>query len=204
MSKSTIEPSPGQILERVNHAVALLESHLGAHPRAAPSVGNPLSSRHPSNAPAANESPTFQDAGAPNRSDFADNGFGQLDIPEAAAVSTSCESILGWSSFDDIPAVQGIKSFLLQSDNYNLSRPSEPLHVPGGVLKDDAQATIAATSHRGINEEDTVPLCQRFLDSAYQRNPIIDAAALKVYARQITEHGFGWDERTCLVVSLLF
>ncbi|EFQ99027.1 C6 zinc finger domain-containing protein [Nannizzia gypsea CBS 118893] len=169
----TVEPSHSDLLERINHAVALLE----ALPQASPSHHNikPASAS------------VHIEAGV-DRSDFTADGFGQLEIPEAAAALIACESSLSWSCFSGLPAVQAVSSFLLQSDaGFDSDGIGTGIGIGIGI-------------GRGIDEVDAVPLCQRFLDSFYQRNPVLDPVELLADARRISEHGFGWDGRTCLVL----
>jgi hypothetical protein len=57
------------------------------------------------------------------------------------------------------------------------------------------------SSLRGIREEDVSELVERFLANVHTKNPILDAGALKEIVQTITAEGFGWDARSCLVVS---
>jgi hypothetical protein len=57
------------------------------------------------------------------------------------------------------------------------------------------------SSLRGIREEDVSELVERFLANVHTKNPILDAGALKEIVQTIAAEGFGWDARSCLVVS---
>jgi hypothetical protein len=53
---------------------------------------------------------------------------------------------------------------------------------------------------RGVHEEDTHMLISEFLKHVHVKNPILDPSDLKSIARQMSEHGFGWDGPSCLVL----
>lgn len=57
------------------------------------------------------------------------------------------------------------------------------------------------SSTRGIREEDVSELVERFLSNVHTKNPILDSNVLRGMVKSIAGEGFGWDARTCLVVS---
>ncbi|KAH7064205.1 hypothetical protein BKA63DRAFT_180642 [Paraphoma chrysanthemicola] len=99
--------------------------------------------------------------------------------------NTRCESMLAWPIFRDIvdPSDLDAESFVLEASN---------------------ESTCAGESKRrngqGIQEEQFLPLCQKFLLHVHTRNPILDQAELIQYAKDATEHGVEWDGPSCLVL----
>lgn len=53
---------------------------------------------------------------------------------------------------------------------------------------------------RGVREEDVPGLIQRFLTHVHVKNPILDPSALRLMAREVSDEGFKWDEKSCLVL----
>lgn len=197
----TINSPRGQLLlERLNHAVTLLEARVDSHAQTDSSNNPARPSLDNGPRPAATTPQGPQDGGGASRHDSASKGFGQLDIPETAAASIACESILKWTVFNDMPSLQNIKSFLFQAD---ADSGLVQLNASESIQNRNAEPCNNTLKFRGINEEDAPRLCQKFLDTVYQRNPVVDGGELKNYARHIAEHGFGWDGRTCLVVRSL-
>lgn len=186
------------ILDRVNYAISLLEDQRSC----AIHLRNDTISHNYASQPQ-DISPTrvgafeVEHEGVENsNSDFADNGFGRLEIPERAAESLACESILGWTSFDDMPQIQRIKSFLLQSGTASdRSATSVSERLEGATRS-------SAIVYHGIREEDILALCQKFINIVLLRTPIIDVEEFNACVHKVVEHGLEWDGPTTVVVSL--
>ena len=117
---------------------------------------------------------------------FADDGFGRLDIPELAAKTSSCESILRWPQLQRLCANEGINSFALQA-----------------AVRDESEARPASVEnhHGSIHEEYFTSCCAKFLVFIHVKNPVLDVAELRRSSRAAAEFGPSWDGRGCLVVS---
>ncbi|EKG10306.1 hypothetical protein MPH_12586 [Macrophomina phaseolina MS6] len=53
---------------------------------------------------------------------------------------------------------------------------------------------------RGIRQEETPSLVHAFLENVHIKNPVLDATDLKKWAEEITERGFGWSAKSCLLL----
>lgn len=148
------------IFDKISSAVEILEV---------------LQSRDPASEPAARSRPAQESA-------FADDGFGHLAVPDAAARNSSCEAILRWPIFNSIGYRSTITSL--------------------GLEMATLDAPVANTRQGVVPPQDGIPgLCQRFLTLIHIKNPILGVSEFTRHARHIAEYGPGWDERSCLVVS---
>lgn len=65
----------------------------------------------------------------------------------------------------------------------------------------DIQTVLRSTTHsRGVDEDNAPELVKAFLANAHIKNPILDTSDLTKWARPTAEHGFGWTSRSCLLV----
>lgn len=185
------------LLARIDHVASLLEdirSSAAATTAALTTVAD-LPAQHPrrEQQPPSFEFPPQDVHAQPDHSGegssfgvvsaFTGDGFGRLEIPEAAARTSACESLLQWPALR-IPGVeyQHVRSFALQS--VRGEEPGEPSRrrLP---LEHDAAVW---------------PLCQRFLALIHVKNPVLDVVWFKRHAREAAEYGAGWDGPGCLVV----
>ncbi|KAJ5137174.1 hypothetical protein N7448_005728 [Penicillium atrosanguineum] len=110
------------------------------------------------------------------------NGRSALNVP-----SVNAESLLHWPKVIEVlgtPVVE--RSFLLEC-TLDMTPASAPESQP-------------SSSQYGMREDDYLPLCQRFLDEVHVRNPILEPNDLKRYAKEVTENGLKWDNKSCLVL----
>lgn len=113
-----------------------------------------------------------------------------------ACNATRCELILRWTVFSGIiqEPEKSIQSFLDfdYDEMTSLGLSVSPVENIASVKSPD--------------EQSFVPLCRKFLSHVYPRNPILESEELITYAKEASEHGLKWDNRSCLVVSyfLLF
>lgn len=98
------------------------------------------------------------------------------------------EATLRWPALQHIISDEDreVESFLLEAESFSQKDPLSRAKLPGAS---------------GIPDEDFVPLCEKFLHHVHYKNPILDNGNLISYAKEITEHGLGWDAPSCLVVS---
>lgn len=106
--------------------------------------------------------------------------------------STRCESILAWPVFRNIigPEDLAVESFVLELDIEPHEQQKSSHRLPKNI-----------NTSLGIQEDQFVPLCRKFLVHVHARNPILQGTELIRYAKRATEHGIGWESSSCLVVS---
>ncbi|OTA91514.1 hypothetical protein M434DRAFT_342912 [Hypoxylon sp. CO27-5] len=162
------EDAPNSVLlDRINHAVNLLENL-----RSSTSLPAQLIASQPENR---------QGTGFSAESAFTDDGFGRLEVPETAARTSACESVLQWPILRDFNTGEQITSFPLQA------AACEP--------------NLEQRRQLPLDQDAIWPLCQRFLVLIHVKNPVLDVSEFKRYARVAAEYGPGWDGPGCLVVS---
>ncbi|KAF2176434.1 hypothetical protein K469DRAFT_678604 [Zopfia rhizophila CBS 207.26] len=107
--------------------------------------------------------------------------------PRLSPYTAACsESLLKWPVFEGVISVSDarIDSFLLESD----AEPNADEHDPAPIVA------------QGIQEEDFVHLCRKFLTNVHLRNPILEGDELNEYAKHAAENGLKWDAASCLVL----
>lgn len=98
--------------------------------------------------------------------------------------------VLTWPIFGNLFQADFLISTLFTPDD------SEFGHAP------DHPGRPQNLSHnRAVNFEDAPALVDRFLAFVHTKNPILDVAEIRGYARRTAEEGPGWDAPSCLVVS---
>jgi hypothetical protein len=166
------------ILERLNHVVSLLEKNQTQSPQDTLSTDVQAILQQTLPEPAS--------PGATENADDLDAEDHLLEkTPDFPATGNSCEGILKWPIFHG--SVPDVDSFVNDGED-ELSNGVESRPGPG-VLG------------RGIQEEDFIPLSQRFLAYVHTKNPILDVSEFSGYVRDASETGLRWDGQSCLVVS---
>lgn len=122
----------------------------------------------------------------------------ELRIPSARA---SADSVLLWPSFEQrYPAnylVCGLFSQSFHADTRHQGLDTSTDYPEKSL--DTGKLSI------GVSVEDNVvQLVEAFSILVHPKNPVLNPATLRRYARSIEENGIGWDERSCLVVSWFF
>lgn len=177
------------LLERIGHLTALVEEiHGDATLRSQHDGPYTIANSHlpPSTEPLRIIDQTLDDGAGPiSGSAFADDGFGKLEVTELAARTSSCESLLRWPILHNTEQIGDITSFALQSA-INTELPVE---------------AVLASARFAVQEDKIWPLCRKFLVLIHVKNPILEVAEFKRYAREAAECGPSWDGRGCLVVS---
>ncbi|KAI1414455.1 hypothetical protein F5Y13DRAFT_178751 [Hypoxylon sp. FL1857] len=164
------------ILERINHAVNLLEGFRNFTSSSGSSVGLASLPTRPS----VPEPQRHQLAGFSAESAFTDDGFGRLEVPEMAARTSACESVLQWPILQGVNTGEQITSFPLQAAS--------------------CEPTTEQRRQLPLDQDAIWPLCQRFLVLIHVKNPVLDVSEFKRYARAAAEYGPGWDGPGCLVL----
>ncbi|KAF4448422.1 vegetative cell wall gp1 [Fusarium albosuccineum] len=173
------------ILAKINHAVTLLEELKSSHQISSITTRDTID-RRPDTRQVQQLSTSSLDANSnqvgvtEGESAFTDDGFGRLEIPEAAARSSACESLLRWPVLTAITGNSAATSFALEEAACN---------------------TSGKPRQQGVIDQDGIwPLCRRFLALIHVKNPILDVSDFVQHARNAAEYGPGWDEAGCLVL----
>lgn len=144
--------------------------------------------------------------GATNAADCPSRDRGEWSSSELPFSGLAYESFLRWPVFHDVISEtdKTIESFLLESgqDDEPGDPPSReihghPAHHNNASAGDPGRAEMA----RGVDEDDLVPFCKRFIRIVNVRNPVLDGTELLSYARAAAEDGLRYDGPSCLVVS---
>ncbi|KAF5501129.1 Echinocandin B biosynthetic cluster transcription factor ecdB [Colletotrichum siamense] len=191
---STFDPASLAILDRINHVVNLLESRPpaplpAAEPTCIPAVphGNQILSPTSINGPqgsscaVVDETQCQTDDGLPE-----DDVMTRFDIPDLAAASWNCETILRWPIFRD--TVPEINSFILELED------DDPDCM--GVRKSNNAASLG----RGVQEDDFTVLSKKFLAYVHVKNPVLDVPDFRAHVKAAIENGPRWDGPSCLVL----
>ncbi|EEY22426.1 C6 zinc finger domain-containing protein [Verticillium alfalfae VaMs.102] len=114
-----------------------------------------------------------------------------LSIPSAR---TTCEAVLQW------PVLE-----CSYPPNYIIDAVFETGIVDSDSEEEDEKESsnlslLNKSRTHGFNEEDVLPLVQRFLDLVHTKNPVLEADTLWSYARRVAEDGLKWDSRSCMVL----
>ena len=110
-----------------------------------------------------------------------------LAIP---AARTTADTVLTWPVYEGKYKPHALISVLfvpLESElTPDSSLGSDTFVVPGGMIPP---------------QEESIPLLvDRFLENVHTKNPVLDVEQLVKHSRQVSNHGFGWDAWSCLVL----
>ncbi|KAF4919665.1 1-aminocyclopropane-1-carboxylate oxidase [Colletotrichum viniferum] len=188
------DPASLAILDRINHVVNLLESRPPAPLPAAEPTGIPaiphgnqslsptsISGPQGSSCAVVDETQCQTDDGLPE-----DDVMTRFDIPDLAAASWNCETILRWPIFRD--TVPEINSFILELED------DDPDCM--GVRKSNNAASLG----RGVQEDDFTVLSKKFLAYVHVKNPVLDVPDFRAHVKAAIENGPRWDGPSCLVL----
>ncbi|KAM9883608.1 vegetative cell wall protein gp1 [Verticillium dahliae] len=114
-----------------------------------------------------------------------------LSIPSA---KTTCEAVLQWPVLECCYPPNYIIDAVFETGIVDSDSDEED-------EKESSNLSLLNKSRRhGFNEEDVLPLVQRFLDLVHTKNPVLEADTLWSYARRVAEDGLKWDSRSCMVL----
>ncbi|PYH96482.1 hypothetical protein BO71DRAFT_448645 [Aspergillus ellipticus CBS 707.79] len=173
---SSFDPASLAILERINHAVALLEAQSATAPEHAPTRQSQRWHQPAVMMPSLSHA--HEDSHSVEISDDL-----LVETPGFPARSHNCEAILKWPIFRD--RAPDVWSLVLENDE--------------SVLPAATQAHPIALG-RGIQEEQIVPLSETFLSHVHLKNPILEVSGFTQYVRDAAENGLRWDGPSCLVL----
>lgn len=95
----------------------------------------------------------------------------------------SIETVLSWQAFAELPPNLDLKTLLVRDD----------------IARSASSLSMDFMHEHGGEEQ----LLQRFLDSVFIFNPVLEEAALHQCIREIQFHGLQWDAKSCLLVGTL-
>lgn len=148
------------------------------------SLDQPYSSPYGGNS--TGSSSTAAPEGAANLSEPVDLGFQTYG---------TCESLLQWPVFGNKYPCSGPQLLIFQSEARGQLQEKHCLSQSSS-----GSATQLSNSKRRAHEEDALKLAQKFLTHVHIKNPVLEEDRLIDIARNVMEHGFGWDELSCLMV----
>lgn len=127
-----------------------------------------------------------------------DNGKGEAEIlleslQIAGRSPQVSEDILDWPIFEGKYDRSRTESLIFNPRQSSDNEGSAP------TINEDPVRTVLPG--RGIREEDVPSLINVFLTNVHIKNPILNSDDIKGKGRWMSEHGFGWDAASCLVVS---
>lgn len=117
---------------------------------------------------------------------------------EALDVAANCSSarVLSWPIFEGSINPDDISAPFFDPENYqNGTAQAEQSLQPASH-----SVRSGSSLGRGVREEDVPGLIHNFLAYVHVKNPILDPSSLRSMARDISDEGFKWDERSCLVL----
>lgn len=150
-------------------------------------------------------SPSFSTSNTANRA-IEDSPSTSLSTFDALR----CESLLRWPIFNNLVTEEEkqVVSFVLESaseQNKDDSSMTSSDETRTDQSRRDGRLIDPGRSKkgRGVEDDEFVPLCRKFLVYVHPRNPILEPDELIKYARKAGEQGLTWDSASCLVVSYL-
>jgi hypothetical protein len=113
------------------------------------------------------------------------------------------EDILEWPIFEGRYNGSNIETLIFNPQSAADNRTAVVHNTPRDPHIHHSPSLIRSSKpSRGIQEDDVLPLINKFLTNVHIKNPVLDADDLKDKAKLIIENGFSWDATSCLVVSV--
>ncbi|KEZ45571.1 hypothetical protein SAPIO_CDS1908 [Scedosporium apiospermum] len=173
------DPASLAILDRINHAINLLESQQQVSAVIPHRPGPGLTDASPASSTQLGQSVVSNATPLPQSELDEDS----LDVPGDPATLINCEAILRWPIFRScVPP--DLQSFILDSDD----------------AYSDTLGPSPAPQRGGVREEDFVKLSGRFLAYVHVKNPILDCSEFRSSVKEAADNGIGWDGPSCLVL----
>ena len=201
-----------QLFDRVGHIVDLLE--FDRQPPAAEhlvTAGSQLGQRLPRFYPAPAYTHTHASSLSPPDADLESihtlpPGPNPRHVPRASTpAGISFESTMKWPIFRDLTPDR-ISSLVLQT-NLDMNETYRENRVHDRIFGDNPSITRAASAEQAsmfvLGDETYIPiLCQRYLKVVHVKNPIFEVSKFNMHVKRVVEHGFDWDDSSCVVVSI--
>lgn len=175
------DPASLAILERLNYAVSLLESQ--------------------ANQP---QTPAAVPAQPPMASNTAiDEAAHEIEILELSVPSSmSAAHLLEWPIFGNKYDRKYLNAALFEHSPCTTAFDGDTGSDEVADAPDAQSAQRSKMPGKGIQKEEVHDLIQAFLENVHTKNPVLDSTDLMRWATPISEHGFGWSSRSCLLVSV--
>lgn len=113
---------------------------------------------------------------------------------------TSAESLLRWKVFRDVLPVATRDTQSFPFGGSALLADSTISGYDSAHSRLETPRAMTGMHRPGIDEDDLVPLCTKFVQLVHPRNPILDVKSLLDSAREAKENGLGWDACSCLLL----
>jgi hypothetical protein len=205
MDQSPSDTTNQAVLERLDYLVQLVEManeiNSSATPKQFYSPGQTVVEQTPNSSLSLNSSYPLPCAGDPGRQStktlHEETAISSEPVDLACQTYGACETLLQWAIFEDKYSGSGPELLVFQSE------VTEKLEEkPCISQRTSGKAPQMPGSRRLIHEEDALRLARKFLTNVHIKNPILEEHELVDIAREVMEHGFGWDQRSCLMVRL--
>jgi hypothetical protein len=118
---------------------------------------------------------------------------------EALDVAANCSStrVLSWPILEGTINPDDISALFFDpenSQNNGTAQAEQSLHPASHSVRS------GSSLGRGVREEDVPGLIHNFLIHVHVKNPILDPSSLRSMAREVSDEGFKWEEKSCLVL----
>ncbi|KAL4941069.1 hypothetical protein BDV06DRAFT_229906 [Aspergillus oleicola] len=178
---SSFDPASLAILDRVNHAIRLMEQH-SSRPSTSFS-DSPQTRLVPQDYPTENGGLNLVSTASPAETVLKNTDYTFVLEAQQLQAQSASSRVLQWPLLRD------------------LCDPSEVdklFFIP--ARSEEAVEKSVSTSSRGIREEDVSSQIESFLENVHTKNPILDPSELRKLSRCIGEDGFQWDGQSCLIL----
>jgi hypothetical protein len=115
----------------------------------------------------------------------------------------TCEDVLDWPIFEGKLPRSEIEA-LIFNPNHAVPEPALAVQLCQSGAAAETRWHRSFVPRGGVDETNALFLVRKFLANVHIKNPVLDATDLKQMAKEITEEGFQWDGRSCLVVRKSF
>ncbi|KAL4957713.1 hypothetical protein BDW69DRAFT_8179 [Aspergillus filifer] len=178
---SSFDPASLAILDRVNHAIRLIEQHSTSP--STPFSDSPRTRVVTQDYPIENDPLNMVSIISPEETVLKNTEYTSVLEAQQLQAQSASSHVLQWPLLRD------------------LCGPSEvDMLFFNPVPSDDASERPWSSNGREIREEDVFVLIESFLENVHTKNPILDPSELRNFSRCVGENGFQWDAQSCLVI----
>lgn len=124
-------------------------------------------------------------------------------LTDALNINSRCSGtdVLGWPVFQGhVKDDSTVEALFETSSNEDSALSPRGSFAAAGSSTHRPSPSFVRSSAGGIREENTLALIEDFLRNVHTKNPILDPTELLEMGRTVAEEGFGWDDRSCLVL----
>ncbi|KAL4968901.1 uncharacterized protein BDV14DRAFT_211388 [Aspergillus stella-maris] len=178
---SSFDPASLAILDRVNHAIRLIEQR--SNSPSTPFSDSPRTRVVTQEHPIANEALNLESTKSPEETVPNNTEYTFVLEAQQLQAQSASSNVLQWPLLRDICGPSEVDKLFFNP-----------------VPSDETTERPWSSSGRGIREEDVSALIESFLENVHTKNPILDPSELRNLSRCVGENGFQWDAQSCLVL----